>query len=307
MKKQILLSVFLVTVTSFAHSDWLQATSPLLEQSQSAVKNLSNTVKTYCSQPQEAILLQAQNQWRQLAQVWIPYQALQPSRLEQTGLSFRMHFWPDPKDLIGKQTQQSIGKTPFKKLPAPAVGLDAMEWLLFPGTGIEEKATCKWAVKLIKQFAGQIEQIKKQPLSAQENSADYQVNTLVNMLAAMNKRLDRLTRSGKGYNGYGMDGWRSQSQVAILNGFAQVAALRATQMQSHLSSQSLGNTQNLIEALEEQLVSLAIPPLGQTPTTPQLEKIIHVKEAVENVLKQLANDVAQEHQVTIGFNNADGD
>lgn len=275
--------------------DWHELTDSHLNAASESTAQLAAHLSEYCDTGEQIELGLAREQWLALAGQWIPYQALAPVRLEQSNQTFRMHFWPDKKDLTGRQTKAAADASDaFEHAPAPAVGISALEWLLYDDPELQLKH-CDWAIDLALDFQKRVAAIAEQPVGEEMTTLDYQVNALSNLLAQVYKRVEGLTRDGKALNSYGMEGWRSGTSLQILERMLAFAAEYTEQ----LAIQT--------DAEEAKKLAAELSQMATTDWQMELDQLNQLRGTVKTQRAYLSGPLAQALEISIGFNNSDGD
>ena len=108
---------------------------PTYSQWAGANHQLAKSAEQFCSDKQT--LEEAQQTWRNAQNAWAELQAMAVGPLSEGNLAWQVQFWPDKKNLVGRQTQTLLKKFPdvtLEQLQRSSVvvqGLSAYEYALF--------------------------------------------------------------------------------------------------------------------------------------------------------------------------------
>ncbi len=295
----ILMLMFAVSVNSFAAETWSSFIEPELKVSLNAGSALQQYWNQYCETGDGQFITQSQEQWVTLASHWIAFQSLASRRLDESFLSFKLWFWPDKKNLIGKKTQQFLASNEydsFQAVPAPAQGLGAIEYFLYEAPPNSNSFECRNALAIVNNFNQNILNISSAALTPADEDLSFQVNALANLVANADKRVSSYHREEKAENKYGMDGWRSLSQQQLLAAQLALGSKLTNMIANHHSS---ANTKNLLTQITKTMQ------VNQAPWS--FENSIKLSHQIHKVQESLSKELAPSLNVTLGFNNSDGD
>ena len=303
------ISVFilmLIAVPALANSPWdsyetqkIQQIYTLLDQFEGQVGILCDDVQDR-SQPlskQGEKYQQALTALLDLHGTWVGYQSLAPYRLEASGLAFRFSFWPDKKDLTRRQTQTLLNSTTmdFSQAPAPAVALGGAEYVL-SAEQLPATQACQYFPLWVDNFRSGLKRVEAIEKSPDQDTLAFQFNQYTSLLGMTEKRVDAVAGSKTQLNLYGMEGWRTGSQLVILSHL--YATIR--EMETVLKLQTDAELWSDFDAV------MVVLNTGEGAEMPLKSWVIQ-KTIVESLVKLLVSEMAPQLGITIGFSNLDGD
>lgn len=114
---------------------------PLYSALQTEAGGLASEAEAFCEAPDAESLTRIQQQWRLTMQAWAGVQPIDFGPLEDGNLRWKLHFWPDRRDITRKKVEALIagtGELTSQGLGEQSVsvqGLAAVEYLLFDKQG----------------------------------------------------------------------------------------------------------------------------------------------------------------------------
>ncbi|WP_428242158.1 hypothetical protein [Gynuella sp.] len=296
----------LITVPAFAATPWETYETQKLAMIHQQLETFEHDVTALCTavdddsqslEEQGASYQQALDSLQNLHGNWLGYQLLAPYRLEASGLAFRFSFWPDRKDLTRRQAQALLASNTmdFGKAPAPAVALGGAEYVL-SAQQAPASQSCRYFTAWIINFSAMLQQVESITNTPDQATLAFQFNQYTSLLGMTEKRIDAVAGSKTQLNLYGMEGWRTGSQLIILGHLFN--AIR--EMEEVLKQQTDAALWNDFDAV------MVVLSTGEEPQMPLKSWVIQ-KTIVESLVKLLVTEMAPELGITIGFSNLDGD
>lgn len=114
---------------------------PLYTELNAETGDLVERVDGFCAVPAAETQLAAQHQWRRSMEAWAGVQPIDFGPLEDNNLRWKLHFWPDRKDLARKKIEAMLAgdsELTVERVSTGSVsvqGLAAIEYLLFDQHG----------------------------------------------------------------------------------------------------------------------------------------------------------------------------
>jgi len=137
---------------------------------------MANNVQDFCAG--KASLEEARQGFSQAADAWSFLQPVLIGPLAEHNLAWRVQFWPDKKNLVGRQVEQLLKKNPapdvatLEKSSVVIQGLSAAEYILFdPAIDLEDSAIKSRYCPLLQSIAKNQQGLSKQVFS-QLNAPD---------------------------------------------------------------------------------------------------------------------------------------
>lgn len=142
---------------------------PLYTALSSEAVELTERASAFCASPGVESQQVLQEQWRITMEAWAAVQPIDFGPLEDGNLRWKLHFWPDRKDITRKKVEGILAgedKLTVERVSAGSVsiqGLAALEYLLFDAQGssltkYEEARRCE----LLLAITGRVEQVTQQ-------------------------------------------------------------------------------------------------------------------------------------------------
>lgn len=142
---------------------------PLYTALSSEAVELTERASAFCASPDVESQQALQEQWRITMEAWAAVQPIDFGPLEDGNLRWKLHFWPDRKDITRKKVEGILDgedELTVERVSAGSVsiqGLAALEYLLFDTQGsalakYEEARRCE----LLQAIAGRIDHVTKQ-------------------------------------------------------------------------------------------------------------------------------------------------
>jgi len=302
---------------------------------------LADSTAALCQQPDQAALAKAQEDFQHTMDAWQAVQHIQFGPIENMMRNFSMQFWPDRKNLIGKQLglllQQQDPETLsidyLYKASIGVKGLPALERLLFSGT-LADFDNQSYHCQLTRTIADYIAENSQATLTewrdgyrqsiatagSEESYYDSQEEVAVDMMKSLvepveairdQKILRSITEKVRPRR---LESWRSQRSLRNIQ--INIASLRAFYSGTSHSLDKLlieqgraaqaESISNLFSSIEQQLQTVPSPlvtSLKQPGTIKQLQQL-------SNTLQQLNGELSAEMiplGIQLGFNSRDGD
>ena len=145
---------------------------PRYNRLQASSSELLSVTEQLCNTPTEDQLSTAQSSFRETMAAWQSVQHIQFGPIETLMRNYSMQFWPDKKNLIGKQLNkllheqnpESLTRDYLYRASIGVKGLPAMERLLFQST-VEEFADNSFKCQLTEAISGYIAENSKATLA----------------------------------------------------------------------------------------------------------------------------------------------
>lgn len=308
-----------------------------------ADRALAASALAFCSGKED--LAKARADFLVAQKAWAELQPLMVGPLAEGNRAWQVQFWPDKKNLVGRQVEQLVNAKPqidaegLGKSSVVVQGLSAYEYILFD-SGLDladaeqkarycplleaiserQKALAEEILASWNKKDGMLEQLTKFPNTRYADSHEAISELLrvqVTALDTLKKKLGTpMGRSSKGVpQPYQADGWRSDTSLASLG----ASLLSAEQLWKGVDGQGLrsllGSDQ---KALAEQIdaayadarskLDALQPPLSKLLESEEGLKQLGVFYASLDVVHRLhANELARVLNVQLGFNANDGD
>ncbi|MGB0465911.1 MAG: imelysin family protein [Pontibacterium sp.] len=309
----------------------------LAEQS----KHLLTTTEQLCAAPGQTTLNNAHSAFHNTMDAWQGIQHVQFGPVTFLMRNFSLQFWPDKKNLIGKQlnklqqskTQKSLTAEYFRGASIAVKGLPALERLLFDNKTLDAYS-CQLTIAIAKQVHHMSQATYREWLDTQLNefvlapggSGYYEDSTeaatdlmksLVEPVEVIRdlKLLRPLHKSARQAKPLRAESWRSQRSLrniqlnmAALSALYQgnphhsLKALLAAEGQKVLSEQ-IGHSFDTLKIQLEQIPT----PLYQAVKDPASHQQLRLISVQMKQLHQQLETAMKSLNIQLGFNSRDGD
>jgi len=277
----------------------------------------SNIINLSCDTQKDQII----KNWETAYSNYLAISYMNLEVITNNALNYSFAFWPDKKNLIGKKMKSLLAKTDINaadigKSSAPVKGYQAIEYLLFDKSQTKINCTAIKAIvinmldniKLINAQLKQLPIIKSEFLTNQREieGASIAFNQISNHLSAIIKKVTTITNDKKNEKLYFSDAWRSKQALHFHKNNVNNAIEYIQIMSGLLSEQSQ-------KTLQPQILQLNIQ-LSKFPSnyfeiyTQKKETLLfHHAIALNKLNTTLSNVILADLNITLGFNNSDGD
>lgn len=316
---------------------------PAYQHWHDANQALSASAQAFCAG--EHTLPQARDQFTQAQRSWSALQPLALGPLSEGNRAWQVQFWPDKKNLVGRQVETLIKKNPavdtaaLGKASVVVQGLSAYEYLLFdPSLDLSQAEQLQRYCPLLQAIAqhqtglsadvlelwqgpeGMQQQLTKLPSTRFADSDEALAEILRSQISAIDglkKKLGTpLGRQSKGVpQPYQAEAWRSQGSLNNIQA-ALLAARSLWQGENYQGIRSLLNAEQ--QALAEQIDAAYEDTLKRlqdhsSSLTEQLQSeqgrqaLNELYDSLNRLHRLHEADLARALQIALGFNAHDGD
>nr|WP_086938293.1 imelysin family protein [Thaumasiovibrio occultus] len=217
----------------YASDEALTATHELYQQRAEILhrnaEQLTDAIAKVCEAEEPDIVSNAQLAWRDLAGSWMFFQGRENLPLSIQDQVWHVQFWPDKKNLVGRQvpewltSDRPVSVTAVTEGSVAAQGLGAAEWLLFDkGSDWQTPRQCEYALAVAQGLEVNTQAVISGLASSEwqsvhgESVVEHQFVAINHQLARLLKKLGiSLGSNGKG-NLYFAEAWRSDHSLALI-------------------------------------------------------------------------------------------
>lgn len=308
-----------------------------------ADRQLASSALAFCSGKED--LAKARADFRAAQKAWAELQPLMVGPLAEGNRAWQVQFWPDKKNLVGRQVEQLIKAQPqvdaaaLAKASVVVQGLSAYEYILFDSNldmadsaqkarycplleaigerqkGLAEEILARWNSK-----DGMLDQLSKFPNQRYADSHEaisellrVQVTALDTLKKKLGTPMGRQTKSLP--QPMQADGWRSDSSLESLGASLASAESLWKGVDQHGIRSLLGDDQ---KALAEKIdaayaesrgkLDALGQPLGKLLASEEgLKQLNDFYDSLDRVQRLHSGELAKALGVQLGFNANDGD
>ena len=306
-----------------------------------ADRQLAESAAAFCAGAQD--LPEARQAFLAAQRGWSALQPLQLGPLAEGNLAWQVQFWPDKKNLVARQVEELLTRTPqlsqadLDQGSVVVQGLSAYEYVLFDrrielADAAQKARYCPLLVtigahqqalsaQVLEQWqTGLAEQFKTFPnaryADAQEAIADL-LRTQVSAIDGLKKKLATpLGRQSKGVpQPFQAEGWRSQTSLSTLDaGLASAERLWLGAEQDGLRSLLGSQQHDLAERVgfaysdTRQRLAALRQPLGELlASEPGRTELNALYDSLNRLHRLQEGELAKALGIPMGFNAHDGD
>lgn len=312
---------------------------PTYSQWAGANHQLEKSAEQFCTDKQT--LDEAQQTWRSAQLAWAELQPMAIGPLSEGNLAWQVQFWPDKKNLVGRQIQALLKKSPdltLEQLQRASVvvqGLSAYEYVLFDeSVDLADPATkaaycplltaigqhqAKLAGGVLAQWQnknGMLQQLEKFPndryIDASEALTDL-FRVQVGALDGLKKKLAMpIGRLSKGHpQPLQAESWRSdnslRSMTATIHGAKQVWQSAFKPLLDASQGDLSARIDNAYVRTLEMLTQLDQPLAIQLNSEKGRAALEELYGQIDRLHRLQQNDLARALNIQVGFNAHDGD
>lgn len=316
---------------------------PRYRMLQNSSARLAASTQALCLQPELRQLEQVQSDFHQTMDAWQAVQHIQFGPIETLMRNFSMQFWPDRKNLIGKQLSQllqaqdphtlSVGY--LYKASIGVKGLPALERLLFSGT-LADVENNSYRCQLSQTIAAYIAENSLATLTewsddyshsiarAGSNESDYEshqeaavdmMKSLVEPIEAIrDQKILRPLNDGGQVRPRRTESWRSQRSLRNIQ--LNIASLKdlysgtTNSLDSLLREQGRApqadNISTLFNSIEAQLTTVQAPLVDRLSQAETVKQLLQISNALQQLDRELSAEMIT-LDIQLGFNSRDGD
>ena len=306
-------------------------------------RQLADSARAFCAGEQD--LAQARQVYLNALGAWAALQPLAVGPLSEGNLAWQVQFWPDKKDLVGRQVNALVDSTPqlkqadLEKASVVVQGLSAYEYLLFDQSlnladldqkrrycplllaiGTHQQALSAQVLGAWMGEQGLASQLKNFPNKrypeGREAVADL-LGTQINALETLKKKLGtplaRVTKSAP--QPYQAEAWRSGASLASIGAsLTSAEALWRGQNGDGVRS-LLGKDQaDLVTRIDgafaetrQRLAALGRPLSELLADEAGRASLNQLYDSLDALYRLHGNDLAKALGIQLGFNANDGD
>ncbi|MBN0985900.1 imelysin family protein [Amphritea pacifica] len=316
---------------------------PRYQALQNSTTQLSASTTALCQQPDQDGFDQVQKDFQQTMDAWQAVQHIQFGPIETLMRNFSMQFWPDRKNLIGKQLSlllqqqdpQTLSIDYLYKASIGVKGLPALERLLFSST-LADFENHSYRCQLTQTIAAYIAENSHATLtewrddyrhsiatagseesyyeSHQEAAVDMMKSLIEPLEAIRDQKILRPLNGGEQVRPRRLESWRSQRSlrniqlnIASLNElYSGTSHSVDTLLREQGRAAQADNISTLFTTLERQLRAVQAPlviSLNQPDTVSQL---LQLSDSLQQLDRELSAEMIT-LDIQLGFNSRDGD
>ncbi|WP_299199522.1 imelysin family protein [uncultured Amphritea sp.] len=315
---------------------------PRYQSLQRSSAELATSTAALCRQPDQTHLERAQADFQQTMDAWQSVQNIQFGPITTHMRNFSMQFWPDKKNLIGKQLNQLLQQQNPDTLSVDYLyqasigvkGLPALERLLFTGS-LSDLENTSYRCQLTQTIAAYIAVNSQATLDewtdgyadsvsnagSEASYYDSHQEAAVDMMKALIEPLEAI-RDQKILSPLGdgqvrprrTESWRSQRSLRNIQ--LNVATLHHLYSGTKKSVDSLlrqqgraaqaDNISTLFNAIEQQLQAVQAPLITSLHQPETVKQLLEISAALQQLDRELSAEMITLN-IQLGFNSRDGD
>ncbi len=269
-----------------------------------AATRLAHTLSNACD------LTAARRDWRESMLSWERLAAVQTGALVERKSARAIDFTPTRPAAIERAMAQP--DLDLARVGAPALGLPALEWLLWRAPARDAAPTCAYARRVAAHLAAEADALAAAYAQAHERDEEATqrdfatlINQLVGGVATLRwAQIGKQRREGKGHwpranSGMTRDAWQARAQALRQLLEHSPAAQAPIALEPFLRGRGLNPLADRVRSASERMGG------ALAAATPQ--RTIAAERALGALESVLGNRVAPKLDVTIGFSDADGD
>ena len=314
-----------VAVTTDGHIRPVYATLTLKTSS------FDDAMAAFCAQPTRAGLEVVQAEFNSAYLAWQGAQHLRFGPVQLFMREYRYDLWPDKRGTVGKHLARliaDVGKDPavlapdaFAKGSVAVQGFSAMERLIY-GESMDRfdapgfKARCKVLTTIATNLASMSADILEEWMDA--DAPESPAERDAELLASINTELERVVAQKLALpmgsdatlaRGTRAEGWRSGlSLAAIRENLASTRALYRAGYQSRARAAGLdARLENAWASALDALEAIGKPLDAAVADPVERPKVEALRQRVSELKAMISSDLAPALDLSLGFNNLDGD